>query len=301
MPGTDGWAAFNSTGTKPLPPTAKIAMEGVYTTTNGSDVFGGLVAIKWSYSINDGDTTYHVSGFFGKDIAYFICEGKQLNGDILLNGYWRKMVSTETGTIRLTIAAADGASILLSPLPVVTKGSVIINGVFGNGQAEPVFPVTFTYNRKLNSSPSYFQILAHRAGGRTSDLLPFSENSIGMILKTPEFGSTGIEIDVRLTKDNVPVLYHDEDINIRLTQKSPLNGPLVNFTYPEISSFIRLVNGEKIPKLEDALIKVVDSTKLKVVWLDMKSVNNAMAIVIPIQQKMLQRAKQKNRDLSIYI
>jgi glycerophosphoryl diester phosphodiesterase len=99
----------------------------------------------------------------------------------------------------------------------------------------------------------------------------------------------------------VPVLYHDEDINIRLTKKSPLNGPLINYTYAEISSFIRLVNGEKIPTLEDALLKVVDSTKLKVVWLDMKSVNNTMAVVIPIQQKMMERAKQKNRDLSIYI
>ena len=48
-------------------------------------------------------------------------------------------------------------------------------------------------------------------------------------------------------------------------------------------------------------MKVVDSTNLKVVWLDMKSVNNAMAKVIPIQQKMLERAKQKNRQLAIYI
>lgn len=146
-----------------------------------------------------------------------------------------------------------------------------------------------------------FRILAHRSGGRTSNLLSISENSLEMIGFTENFGSTGIEIDVRLTKDNVPVLYHDEDINIRLTKKNPLNGPLLNFTYPEILSFIRLVNGEKIPKLEDALIKVIDSTKLKVVWLDMKSVNNAMSIVIPIQQKILERAKQKNRDLSIYI
>jgi glycerophosphoryl diester phosphodiesterase len=146
-----------------------------------------------------------------------------------------------------------------------------------------------------------FRILAHRSGGRTSDLLSISENSLEMIGFTENFGSTGIEIDVRLTKDNVPVLYHDEDINIRLTKKSPLNGPIADYTFAEISRFIRLVNGEKIPTLEDALLKVVDSTSLKVVWLDMKSVNNAMAKVIPIQKKMLERAKQKNRDLSIYI
>ncbi len=74
-----------------------------------------------------------------------------------------------------------------------------------------------------------------------------------MIKKTPEFGSTGIEIDVRLTKDGVPVLYHDNTLNLRETQKSGLTGPIENYTYDQLSTFVRLVHGEKIPTLREAL------------------------------------------------
>jgi glycerophosphoryl diester phosphodiesterase len=47
---------------------------------------------------------------------------------------------------------------------------------------------------------SDFQILAHRGGGRNSDYLGVSENSIEMIDIAERFGSTGIEIDARLQK-----------------------------------------------------------------------------------------------------
>ena len=116
MPDVSGWSLFNSPGALPLPFASRSAMEAVYTLTNGREVFGELAAIKWSYIIKNNDTVFHVSGFFGKDIAYFIGEGKKLNGSILINGYWRKMVSTETGLIRLTISPENGAGILLLPI-----------------------------------------------------------------------------------------------------------------------------------------------------------------------------------------
>jgi glycerophosphoryl diester phosphodiesterase len=275
-------------------------MEGVYSTTKAADFFGDQVAIKWSYSIANGDTSFHVSGFFGKDIAYFVCEGKQLNGSILLNGYWRKMVSTESGIMRLTISAADGAQILLSSNPVVGAGSVTINGVFGHEQQEPTSPVAFSYNRKLNSSPSHFQILAHRAGGRTSDLLPASENSLAMILITPEFGSTGVEIDVRLTKDGVPILYHDNTLNLRQIQHSGPIGPIENYTYDQLTTFVTLIHGEKIPTLREALNTIVYQTPLTFVWLDTKFIG-PLASIQALQAEFLQKAAANGRNLEIVI
>lgn len=300
LPDTSTWPLFNDPSTLPLNNVTRTAMEGVYTTTAGGDVFGGLVAIKSNYAITNNDTSFHISGFFGKDIAYFVCEGKQLNGSILLNGYWRKMVSTETGIIRLTIAPADGAQELLSPNPIVGPGTVKINGVFGNEGQEPLIPVGFTYNRVLNSSPSGFQILAHRAGGRTSDLLPASENSVEMILITPEFGSTGIEIDVRMTRDGVPILYHDNTLNLRQIQKAGLVGPIENYTFDQLSSLVRLVHGEKIPTLREALDAVVYRTPLRFVWLDTKFVGS-LAPVRALQEEFLQKAAANGRTLEIVI
>lgn len=300
MPDSSGWALFNDLSAGPLNSSARQAMEGVYEVLNGSDIFGSLAAIKWSYVILDNDTTFHVSGFFGKDIAYFIGEGKQLNGTILLNGYWRKMTGTETGIIRLNITETNGAAVLLGPSPVITAGSIVIDGVFGNGQAEPGIPVSFRYNRKLYQSPSAFNILAHRSGGRNSDLLPVSENSVAMILKTAEFGSTGIEIDVRFTSDGVPIIYHDNDLNLREVQKCGLVGPIENYTYAQLNAFVRLVHGERIPTLRQALNAVVYQTGLSFVWLDTKYIGS-LERVQTIQQEFTQLAAQRGRNLEIVI
>ena len=300
MPDTSGWDVFNSPSALKLPITAVQAMDGVYDVGTGSNVFGNLAAVKWSYVIKDSDTTFHVSGFFGKDIAYFICEGRQANGSILLNGYWRKMVSTETGSIRLTIDPADGAAVLLGPSPVISAGSIVMKGVFGNGQEQPKREVTFTYNRKLNNSPAGFNILAHRSGGRNSDLLPVSENSVEMILKTAEFGSTGIEIDVRFTKDGIPILYHDNDINLRLVQKCGLVGPIENYTYAQLSAFVRLIHGERIPTLREALDAVVYQTPLSFVWLDTKYIGS-LEKVQALQAEFTEKALQEGRNVEIVI
>ena len=300
MPDVSGWNLFSSPAALPLTFASRSAMEAVYTLSNGSDVFGELSAIKWSYTIKNSDTVFHVSGFFGKDIAYFIGQGKRLNGSILINGYWRKMVNTKTGLIRLTITPENGGSILLGPNPIVTPGSVTMEGLYGNETQEPVIPITFKYTRKLNNSPAPFQILAHRSGGRTSDLLSVSENSVEMILKTPEFGSTGIEIDVRLSKDGIPILYHDNTINLRTTQKSGLIGPVENYTFEQLSTFVRLIHGEKIPTLKNALETVVYKTGLTFVWLDTKYIGS-LAIVRAIQKEYLQKAAAAGRTLQIVI
>jgi glycerophosphoryl diester phosphodiesterase len=300
MPDTSTWDMFNSPAALPLPSTTKTAMEGVYNLTKAADNFGDLVAVKWNYAIKNGDTTFHVSGFFGKDIAYFICEGKQLNGSILLNGYWRKMESTKTGIMHLIITPGDGASILLGPNPVIIPGSITFNGLYGNDQELPQTPITFSYSRKLNNTPSGFQIMAHRSGGRTSDLLPASENSVAMILKTPEFGTTGIEVDVRYTKDGIPILYHDNTLNLREIQKCGLIGPIEDYTYAQLSTFVKLIHGEKIPTLREALDAVVYQTALSVVWLDTKY-TGSISPVQAIQKEYIQKAASQGRKLDILI
>lgn len=274
---------------------SKIKLEGVYKVIKGNEIFGDTLIFKWSKGNN-------LSIFGDKVGLYAVTKGVKKDSSIYVYGYWRYALNSETGAINLQLSPNEGSNSILTENQS-RASNLKITGKFGigNNPAAEVLEIVYLKPFSEKVLQDDFQILAHRSGGRTSDLLAISENTLEMVGFTENLGSTGIEIDVRLTKDGVPVLYHDEDINIRLTQKNPLNGPLVNYTYDEISKFVRLINGEKIPKLEDALMKVVDSTNLKVVWLDMKSVDNSMAKVIPIQQKMLARAKQKNRHLSIFI
>jgi glycerophosphoryl diester phosphodiesterase len=293
------WPLFESPGTLPLPKQTREAMEGVYQVTEGSSFFGDQVALKWSYVDSGSDTSYNLTVFGAKDIDYFDLQGKLLGDSIILNGYWRKLVNTETGIARFSIGANDGARRLLAQNPVIGKDSIVINGMTGSGQETPNSRLVFIYQRPLHQGNS-FEILAHRSGGRTSDHLPYSENSIGMIKYASQLGSTGIEIDIRLTSDGIPVLYHDNTLNLRLIQKDGLVGPVENYSYNQLTSLVTLIDGEKIPTLRQALETVLNNTNLDFVWLDTKY-DDSLTEVHALQSEYLGKAKAMGRNLEIVI
>lgn len=90
-------------------------------------------------------------------------------------------------------------------------------------------------------------ILGHR-GYRAK----FTENTLEAFEKAIEFGADGIEYDTRLTKDKVPVVLHDDNLE-RLSGK---NIKLSDITFEELQK-IKLDNGQSVPKIEDVL-KVLD-------------------------------------------
>jgi len=273
-----------------VPFVAQVPMEGVYEVVSGKERFGDVVALRWRY---------RQLTIFARD-NYLILRSGLKDSSIYLQGFWRVPTSDGNGTANFVIEKTQGTRALLRGF---RPPSFSIKGKFGFGNEAPQQNFELRFVRPFSASVTGrdFQIVGHRAGGRTSDRLPVSENSIEMISFTETYGSTGIEIDIRLTRDKVPVLYHDEDINIRLTVKGPINGPIGNFTYDQLNTFVRLIRGERIPKLEDALNYVVDSTRLEFVWLDMKEGRQALDLVIPIQDKVLKRAQQKGRKLEVLV
>ena len=277
--------------TYPLSPSSKLLMEGVYQVTSGADFFGDNVILKYNR--------------IGLSIAcsngkYFVMQVGQLDSVIFLQGYWRDGYSSETGLGSMYIAREEGGTMIVTG----NSNQVIrIRGAYGKESNLPDRTFILSYLRPFSDKVknSKYYILAHRSGGRTSDLLPVSENSVAMINFTERFGSTGIEVDVRVSRDGIPFLYHDGDLNIRLTQKGPLAGPVENYTWAQLSSFVRLIHGEKIPTLEEALTFTIDSTNLQFVYMDMKTSSGGMATVTAVQKRMLQRAHDKGRDIIIVV
>ncbi|MDQ3278632.1 MAG: glycerophosphodiester phosphodiesterase, partial [Bacteroidota bacterium] len=273
-------------------------LDGVYAVEEGAETFGELAPAKWSYTVNGTDTTYHLSFFFGMDAAYMICEGRRLDSAILLNGYWRKLVGTETGKVQLTIPRDSGGTVLLRPNASANK-PIYIRGAYGNGNSTPSVPLRLRYTRPIVRA-SQFEILAHRGGGRTADLLPASENSVEMLRLASRFGATGVEIDVQLTKDGVPILFHDATLNERVVQKSGLLGPVKDYTFDQLSTLVRLTNGERIPTLRQALETIVYQTPLDFVWLDTKYYGD-MQVIQNMQAEFRQKAAAINRQIEIVI
>ena len=293
------WDLFENPDAQRLPCTTRSAMEGIYSVTDGADGFGNQVVLKWSYAVEKSDTLYRLSAFGSKDAAYFLLEGKRLGDSILLMGYWRKLTSTQTGAARFVISYTKGGRQLFSPSPIIGKDSIVVSGVFGEEENLPATRITFTYQRVMNNSAG-FEVLAHRAGGRTSDLLPHSENSLDMIRFAPRLGATGVEIDIRLTKDGEVVLYHDNTLNLRLIQKNGLLGPIENYTYNQLNTYVRLLDGQRIPTLREALFSIVYETPLRFVWLDTKY-DGPLEKVKALQEEFQQRAAAIGRQVQILI
>ena len=76
----------------------------------------------------------------------------------------------------------------------------------------------------------------------------FPENSLSGFSYAIDHAIDGLEFDVHLTKDNIPVIMHDEKIN-RTTNG---HGKIRQYTFDELQQF-QLSNGETIPSLEQLL------------------------------------------------
>lgn len=94
-----------------------------------------------------------------------------------------------------------------------------------------------------------FEIVAHR-GVATQ----YPENTIPAFLRAIELGADAVELDVRLTKDKIPVIYH----YYYLDKITSLTGPIFNFTYQQLHQ-ARFLNAQigaeklKIPTLVEFL------------------------------------------------
>lgn len=276
--------------TYPLSPASQGIMDGVYRVTSGPEKFGDYMVLKWN------PKGVLITNSNGK---HFIMQAGHLDSVVFIQGYWRDGYSDGTGLCNLYIARSEGGREIVTG---TRPQQIILRGAYGNDNNLPNQSLVLEFDRPFTAKAldSSFYILSHRAGGRTSDRLPVSENSIAMINFTESLGTTGIEVDVRLSSDGVAFLYHDPDINTRLTQKGPLAGEISAYNWFQLSNFVKLIHGEKIPTLEEALIYTVDSTSLRFVYLDMKA-PEAIPEVVRIQKMIMQRAQQKGRDLLVVI
>lgn len=106
---------------------------------------------------------------------------------------------------------------------------------------------------------------AHR--GLFDNRLEAPENSLPAFQKAVERGF-GIELDVQLTKDRIPVVFHD----FTLKRACKKEGKVEQYTYEELQQFTLFESKEHIPTLEEVLA-VIDGrvpiiVELKIEWLD---------------------------------
>lgn len=262
--------------TYPLDETMRQILNGVYSVDRGQGRFGETVVVLWN-------ARDRMTVLTGRDVGYFVLQAGRLDSVFFFEGYWRKQVSRETGLARFVVSKESGGRLLMGDPSASPE--LLIEGSVGDGEGRPSETVLFRFERPIRPEvlSRRFSVLAHRGGGRTSDLVPHSENTVELVRIAEWFGANGVEIDVRLTADGVPVLYHDNTLNPRLVQKIPMIGRMEDYTFAQLRSFVRLLNGEQIPTLDEVLKTVVYETNLKFIWLDSKTEDrDLVARMVPL-------------------
>lgn len=133
---------------------------------------------------------------------------------------------------------------------------------------------------KPDKKPFLGVLYAHRGLHDNGSDAP--ENSMRAFEKAVKAGY-GIELDVQLSKDRIPVVFHD----FTLERVCGVKGKVYDYTYEELQQFRLCQSEERIPRFEDFLKMVGGRAPLiveyKVEWTDVS--------VCPLADKMLQDYK----------
>lgn len=261
------------------------SMEGVYRLSDGVDNLGTEFVCKVS--------KYKVSFFSNASGLHIILKYgyRPTDGSIQFTGFWRYSESPSQGLIQFSVAADEGADELLTGF----AENLTLNGEYAGNS------LTIKFYREFTQAAidKNLMIFAHHGIQTTVDP-PFAENSLNTIIHAEEYGVNGLELDVRMTKDNVPILIHDPTINIRLTKKGPLFGPWDQYSFKFISDYVELVDGQRVPSVEQALTAFIDSTTLKYFWMDIKGNPDIFKHLEPIVRAAYEHAASKGRDVVIF-
>ena len=257
------------------------SIEGVYS-INANSNFGDKSVLKSSPG--------YISIFCKKNTAFMVLKAGQISNRIIIAGYWRFAQSAEIGFVKLIIDSAAGADKILNGIKPANIR------IYGEYESDNTRSLEFNYIDTLVKSD--FMIIGHRGGGRNIDRHPASENSLDMLKYCERIGANAVEIDVRLTKDKVPILFHDENLNKRLIREDYFIGKVSDYTFAQLRAFVTLKNGEKIPTLEEALNTIIEETSLKFVWIDTKAIG-----LIPTLDTIIREFQSKaiaiGRDVQI--
>jgi glycerophosphoryl diester phosphodiesterase len=268
----------------------------MYNVGKGAGRFGTTVAVHSSRNI--------VSVFAGVHDNYAILRSGCVANrtQLVLEGYWRYAAAEDTGLIRLTVGPPALAATLCAetgpgttPLP-----AAVLDGATGVSSVEPKEPTFFSFVKALIDPQGRFSIVGHHGACGTNDDCSVSENSLPSIRLVETVGANAVEVDVRLTKDGIPILFHDDNFGPRLNNGVYCHGSVNQFTLAHMRALCKLRYEEDIPTLEQALQVVVDETSLGGVWLDVK-VPEAIGPTLELMAKYREYALAKKRNVGLVL
>jgi glycerophosphoryl diester phosphodiesterase len=135
------------------------------------------------------------------------------------------------------------------------------------------------------------KIIAHRGYSYKAP-----ENTLAAIKKALEAGVYGVEVDINITADGIPVVIHDQTLS-RVTERKN-NQKVESLSLAQIKKidvggwFAKLFNKEKIPTLEKAIDLVLPKAYL---YIDMKNHNEKSEYLLYQTIKLIEKKDVFNK------
>lgn len=273
----------------PIPRNTLRAMEGIYKLTDGATGLGVEFVCK---------TSRNKVSFFSNTRGIFMIFDAAVDpsdSSVYLAGFWRVSENSSGGAVSFKIPRTAGGHDLMK---FQIASAIEMTGRFT--AAEGNQELTISYDRDFSAAVKARPIVVFGHHGiQTNANPPFIENSIECFYQAQDYGANGLEVDVRLTKDNIPVLLHDVDLNLRVMQKNGILADLNAVNYNALQALVRLIDGQRVPSVERALRVAIDSTELEYVWLDVKGNVDVFKYVEPIVRAAVNHARDVNRNIVI--
>jgi glycerophosphoryl diester phosphodiesterase len=239
------------------------SFEGMFAVPEGSEIFGGQVAVR--------TTIGTVSVLTDKNAGFAVLGGACLpDRRVVVEGYWQYPTRVEAGLVRVFVEPAETAEALCkgeAPAPATT---FTLKGYYGKENEFPRSPLTLSWSRELKPWRGRFFTVAHHGACENTDHCGASPNSLESIRLAERIGSNAAEVDVRVTRDGFPVLFHDPALSKSLVRGLFCNGQVADLSLVELIGSCELRYGELVPTVEEALDMMVDETELEGVYLDVK-------------------------------
>jgi glycerophosphoryl diester phosphodiesterase len=251
-------------GSTPLPAASFAALEARFNVQSGSD--------RWGKNVVTRKSPDHLSIFGETEAVYSILQAGCLEGGtkLVLEGYWRYAATSDAGLVRLYVGPAAVAKALCAgATPAATDGAITLTGATGTDNALPDAATGFTAAGALATYVGKFMSISHHGATTTLDY-GVSENTVESFRLTEQMGADAVETDIRLTRDGIPILFHDAALSAELVQGRFCRGNIADLTFAQIRATCRAARGEPIYSLEEGLRGAIDTTTLRGAWLDVK-------------------------------
>ena len=258
--------------------------EGLFTLADGSSLFGADVSVRTSPGT--------ISLLTDKNAGYAVLEAACLPDQaVVLEGYWQYPTRTNVGLVRLFVEPADLGQALCAGEPLPPEAGLVLRGAYGKGDELPTTALSLSWARELKPWRGRFFTVSHHGACEINDHCGTTPNSIESIRLSERVGSNAAEVDVRVTRDGVPILFHDPSLSSSLVDGIVCNGAIADVSLAELQGSCRLRHGELIPTLEQALAMMIEETELEAVYLDQKTPEG----VLP-SARLAARAMQQLRE-----